>query len=125
MQELLGLTGTATLKVTDSDTAIAVNSGDVPVLATPRLIALLEEATFKLLEGRLDPGMTSVGSRVEIEHVAPTPVGDTVISHGEVERVEGRKITMRVSAQDSRGTVATGKIVRALVNRSSFLAKLA
>ena len=64
--------------ISDDDTAIAFGSGEVPVLATPRVIALVEEAAIKALETRLDPGVTSVGMRVQLDHLAPTAVGHKV-----------------------------------------------
>jgi len=73
-----GLTGSASLEVTDSDTAIAMRSGDVPTLGTPRLIALCEEATLRALNGHVQPGCSSVGVRVQVEHISPTAVGRSV-----------------------------------------------
>ncbi len=75
MQLEPGLVGSATLTVSDDDTAIALGSGDVPVLATPRVVLLAEEATVLALEGRLPAGRTSVGYRVQLDHTAPTAVG--------------------------------------------------
>ncbi len=119
-----GLAGSATCVVSDSDTAIAHRSGDVPVLSTPRLVALCEEAACAALEGCLAPDTTSVGTHVEIDHIAPSPPGATVLARAEVERVEGRKVNFMVSASDGKGAVASGRIVRALVHRESFLSKL-
>lgn len=119
-----GLAGEASLDVTDSDTAIAMGSGDVAVLATPRVVALCEEATCAALNGHLPGGTTSVGSRVEIDHRAPTAPGDTVVARAEVETVQGRTIVFTVSARDSGGLVASGRITRSLVRREAFLSKL-
>ena len=124
MEIVPGLAGTASLIVSDQDTAIAHHSGDVPVLATPRLVALCEEASCKALEGCLEPGSTSVGAHVEIDHIAPSAPGTTVIARAEVERVDGRKVIFIISAGDGNGAVASGRITRALVHRESFLAKL-
>ena len=73
-----GLTAEVLLAVTDDDTAIAFGSGEVPVLGTPRIVALVEEASIKAIELRLDPGTTSVGMRVQLDHLAPTAVGHKV-----------------------------------------------
>ena len=66
------------MTVTDADTAIAFRSGEVPVLATPRIVALVEEAAVTAVHPSLDPGCSTVGVRVQIEHISPTPVGGTV-----------------------------------------------
>src|SRR5688572_19421107 len=81
MSELTpGLSATVTLTVTEADTAIALGSGDVPVLATPRIVALVEEATVAAVAPVLDDGATTVGTRVELDHHAPTRVGATVVA---------------------------------------------
>jgi fluoroacetyl-CoA thioesterase len=120
-----GLSGTASVTVTEADTALSHRSGDVPVLATPRLVALCEEAACRALQDALHPSVTSVGSRVELDHIAPTAVGGSVTARAEVERTEGRTIVFVVSAEDSRGAVACGRVTRVLVDREGFLSKLA
>ena len=107
----------------DADTAIALGSGDVPVLGTPRVVALVEEASVKALEGMLDPGTTSVGMRIQLDHVAPTAVGHKVRAEATLERVEGRRLTFAVSVRDERGLVAVGKVGRVLVDVERFLEK--
>jgi len=109
--------------VVDADTAIALGSGDVPVLGTPRVVALVEEASVKALEGMLDPGTTSVGMRIQLDHVAPTAVGHKVRAEATLERVEGRRLTFAVSVRDERGLVAVGKVGRVLVDVERFLEK--
>ena len=108
--------------VDDSDTAIAYGSGDVPVLATPRLVALCEEATVAAVAESLDASTTSVGTRVEIDHVAASRVGDTVTATAELVEVEGRRLMFDVSVVDSGGELlARGRIYRVLVDRARFL----
>jgi fluoroacetyl-CoA thioesterase len=119
-----GSSASVDLTVTDDDTAIAVGSGDVPVLATPRLVALFEQAAVTAVDGQLAPDQTSVGMRVQIDHLAPTAVGDTVSADATLEKVEGRRLTFTVSARDQRGLVGAGKVTRVVVDRARFLDKL-
>ena len=116
-----GLGATVQLKVGEADTAVALRSGDVPVLATPRLIALCEEATVLALEGHLDAGQTTVGMRVQLDHLAPTGVGQAVVADATLEKIEGRRLTFTVSASDERGLVAAGRVTRVLVDIERFL----
>jgi predicted thioesterase len=111
------------LTVTDDDTSVRFRSGDVPVLATPRVIALCEEATMRAIEGKLPANETTVGMQVQIDHLAPTPVGATVTAEAKVEDVQGRRIVFKVSARDERGLIAAGRVTRVLVDRERFLDK--
>ena len=88
--------------VSDRDTAHALGSGDVDVLGTPRLVALLEAATVDAVDGRLDAGATTVGMRVQVDHLQPTPVGAEVNAEAYLDKIEGRRITFTVTASDSR-----------------------
>jgi predicted thioesterase len=119
-----GLAGEATLAVTDADTAIALRSGDVPVLATPRVVALCEEASVAAVEGQLGPGETTVGMRVQIDHLAPTGVGSKVKAEATLKKVEGRRLLFKVSVCDDRGLVAAGTVTRVLVDAARFLDKI-
>lgn len=110
--------------VEESDTATALGSGDVPVLATPRLLAWLEAATIGALEGSLPDGATSVGTRVDLEHVAPSPVGVTVTVKADVVAVDGRLVQFDVVALHPDGKlVAHGRITRVNVDRARFIAR--
>jgi len=120
---LPGLTAHVSLVVTDADTAEAMRSGDVGVLATPRLIALCEEASCRALEGQLEPGHTSVGVRVQVDHLAPVAVGSSVTADATLERIEGRRLTFTVSVTDAAGLVGAGRITRVVVHTDTFLAK--
>jgi len=119
----IGLSATVEFVVTEADTAIAMRSGSVPVLATPRLIARCEEASIAAIEGRLGPNETTVGAKVRIEHLAPTAVGHTVQAEATVEKVKGRRITFTVSARDERGLVVVGRVTRVVVDVERFLDK--
>ena len=114
--------------VTPSDTALALGSGDVGVLATPRLLAWCEAATLAELAERLDDRAgerTSVGSRVSLEHLAATPVGGRVEVTASLEHQDGRLVRFSVSAVDRSGKlVATGEVTRVVVDRRRFLDRL-
>ncbi|WP_051468071.1 thioesterase family protein [Actinomadura oligospora] len=113
------------LEVALGDTAIAVGSGDVPVLATPRVVALFEAATVRALEGRLDVAETSVGTRVEVDHLVASPVGARVAIIAELIERDGRRVVFDVRAVGEDGTVlATGRVQRVVVDRERFLARV-
>ena len=112
-----------TRTVTPTDTARAVGSGDLDVLGTPVVLAWCEAATCAALD--LAAERTSVGTRVEIAHLAPSPVGTEVTVTAEIEQVDDRRARFAVSAVDASGTeVARGIVERALVDRERFLSRL-
>ena len=109
-------------QVTDADTAARIGSGDVPVLATPRLIAWLEAATMQAGAPFAGPGQTTVGTAVRIEHRHATHVGGTVEVAAEPLPIDGRLLTFQVTAIDDSGRlVAHGEIDRVIVDRQKFL----
>lgn len=118
-----GLCAHAELEVTEADTAIAFGSGDVPVLATPRLIALCERAACEALRPHLGEGQTSVGFRAEITHLVPVLMGSRVVASASFERSEGKRIVFNVSVTDRCGLVAAGKVVRVVVDTATFMEK--
>ena len=118
-----GLNATASMVVADADTAAALGTGDVPVVGTPRVVTLAEEATVLAVDGELEPGMTTVGYRVQLDHLAPTAVGGKVEAEATLESIESRRLTFRVSVSDGRGLVAAGRITRVVVERARFLDK--
>lgn len=118
-----GLHGSAKLVVTQADTALALRSGEVEVLGTPRVIALAEEAAVAALADRLPRGQTTVGMRVQIDHLAPTSVGSSVAAEATLEKVEGRRLTFTVSVSDHCGLVAAGRVTRVVVETDRFLEK--
>lgn len=118
-----GLVGVAKLEVTDDDTAIAMHSGEVAVLATPRVVALAEEAACAALVGHLAKGETSVGMRVQLDHLSPSAIGSHVRAEATLEQVEGRRLTFKVAIEDERGLVAAGKVTRVVVEVERFLEK--
>lgn len=117
----LGLAAKIDLEVTEADTALAARSGDVPVLATPRIIALVEEAAVAAVAGQLATGETTVSMQVQVEHLAPSPVGDTVTATAKLAKIEGRRLKFSVTVSDPRGLVAAGKVTRVVVERDRFM----
>jgi fluoroacetyl-CoA thioesterase len=116
-----GLAAQLTRTVSEADTAAALGSGEVPVLATPRLISWCEAATMEATAPMLREGETTVGSRIEFSHVAAVAVGSTVIAEALLERVEGRRLVFSVSVSDACGLVGAGRITRVVVNRAAFV----
>jgi predicted thioesterase len=112
-----------TVTVTEADTARALGSGDVDVLGTPRVLALAEAATVRAAAASLAPGQTSVGTRVELDHLAPSPVGATVRADAELVYRSGRRLTFDVRLTQDGREVAAGRVVRAIVDRDRFTAQ--
>ena len=112
-------------EVTDADTAAALGSGDVPVLATPRLIAWMEAATVRAAAAFLT-GQTTVGTAIRIEHRRATPVGGSVeITATPSRNAAGSRLTFDVQAIGGSGQlVPAGQIDRAIVDRQRFLASM-
>jgi predicted thioesterase len=120
-----GLRGETSIVVGDADTASSLGSGDVPVLATPRLLALAEAATVEAVRAHLGEGRTSVGTRVEVRHLAASPVGARVTVEAELQEVDGSLLVFVFSAVGEDGTiVGSGVVHRVVVDRERFLARL-
>ncbi len=119
----LGASATLELLVGEADTAIAHRSGDVAVVATPRVLALCEEACCAAVDAQLEENATTVGMRAQLDHVAPVRIGSTIRADVTLEKVEGRRLTFTVSVCDASGLVAAGRITRVVVNRDEFLEK--
>lgn len=111
--------------VTEADTAEALGSGSLPVLATPRLLAWCERATCASVEPVLGEGRASVGTRVDLQHVAASPVGAEVVVTSDPSYADGRLQRFRVSGRHTDGkVVATGEITRVVVDVDRFLGRL-
>jgi predicted thioesterase len=121
--ELLGRTATRELVVSEDDTAAAVGAGSLPVLGTPVLLAWCEAATCAALEP-LPAAKTSVGTRVALEHLAPSPVGATVSVTATVAYVDGRLVRFAVEARMGEVLVGSGEITRVVVDAERFMARL-
>ena len=121
---------TLTFTVTDDDTAVAIGSGSLPVLGTPRLLAWCEAATCAAIDPSLDDASTSVGTRVDLEHVGASAVGQEVTVTTWASYVDGRLHRFTVAARNvgpdgSEGKlVGTGEITRVVVDRQRFLSRV-
>ncbi|MBQ3089869.1 MAG: thioesterase family protein [Oscillospiraceae bacterium] len=104
-----------------NDTATALGSGTAPVLATPRMAALMEEAAWTAIEQELEDGVSSVGISLNLKHLSATPVGMEVSAQAEVTAVEGKTVTFSLKAWDQRGLIGEGSHVRALVDEEKFV----
>ncbi len=121
---VLGLTGEVVVDVTPARTAEAFGSGLVPVFATPALVGLVETAAVRALEGRLPPDQTTVGTRIEISHLAATPVGARVRAAATLAAVDGRRLTFTVAAHDEHEQIGEGRHERMIVSREKFMARV-
>jgi len=107
--------------VGERDTSAAAGTSDVQMLATPSIILFAEQAIWAALDGRLEKGTSAVEHRVEISHLAPTPVGAKVRAEAILETIEGRRLVFRISVTDERGLVAAGRFTRVIVAKDKFL----
>lgn len=123
MPAVQGTTGCVDLVVDDDDTAVALGSGDVPVLGTPRVLAIAEEACCLAVAGDLADEETTVGMRAQLDHLAPIKVGTKVRAEATLEKVEGRRLVFTVTVSDECGLVAAGRLTRVVVRRGDFLDK--
>ena len=119
----IGLEYKLDIKVEMSHTAKAVGSGELEVLATPKMCALMEECAYKCISPYLDDGASSVGTMLNINHVSATPVGMTVSVCATVTGVEGRKISFDLKAYDEAGIIGEGTHERFVVFSEKFVSK--
>ena len=125
MTELtVGLKGETTITVTDSNTAAAHGSGNIPVFATPAMVALMENAAMNSVETELAPARTTVGTRLETTHVAATPVGMKVTAKAELTGVEGKKLLFKVEAFDEKELIGSGSHERFIIDKEKFLQRV-
>ena len=115
-----GIRGEQSVAVTSENTAKTMGSGTLDVFATPALVALAEKTCWMSVAAALDEGCGTVGTRLELEHSAPTPVGMTVTCESELTAVEGRKLVFKVSLYDEKGPVGGGVHERFVVNDAKF-----
>lgn len=120
----LGLTHTSTLTVENKHLAANVGSGDLEVLATPAMMALMENAAMEAVKNALAEGQTTVGGQISSSHLRPTAPGQTVTATAVLTAVEGRKLTFKVTAHDDKGVIGEGEHIRFVVDRQKFMAKL-
>jgi len=120
----IGLKYTSELTVTNNLTADVIGSGDMPVLATPILLALMENAAMSAVKDVLPEGCTTVGGHIASSHLKPSKVGEVVRATAEVTKVEGRKIEFKVAAYAGETLLGEGTHLRFVVDREKFMAKL-
>ncbi|MGZ8745387.1 MAG: thioesterase family protein [Nocardioides sp.] len=119
-----GLVATLEHRVGDDDTALAVGSGSLPVLGTPRLLAWCEAATCAALAPVLEGGQTSVGTRVSLEHMAPSVVGSTIQVTATTVHVDGRLVRFSVGARQDGKLVGSGEVTRVVVDADRFMSRV-
>lgn len=118
-----GIKYTMERTVTEELTAKRVGSGTLDVFATPAMIALIEETAWRSVAGQLEPGQGTVGISLNVEHVAPTPLGMKVVCETELVEVDGRKLKFNVSVSDACGLIGRGTHERFIINEEKFQAK--
>lgn len=119
-----GLTHTSSLTVTEALTAKAMGSGDMPVLATPAMMALMENAAMLAVAPELPEGSTTVGGHIESSHLKPTPVGAEVKAEATLTKVDGRKLYFTVKTMQGDTIIGEGTHLRFIVDREKFMSKL-
>ncbi len=117
--------GVFKLTVSESDTAKAVKSGELEVLATPVLAAAMEAAAVDAVAGYLSDNETTVGSLLELKHTSPSVVGANISAKAEVTKIDGRKIVYEIQASDDSGVIGTAIHERYIVDKNKFMEKAA
>ena len=120
----LGMRGEASLVVGTNDTAPRIGSGRVPVLGTPVMITLIEEAALACVEHALPQGHQSLGTHLDVSHVAATPIGMKITAEAELVEIDGRRLTFAVSARDQAELIGEGSHTRVVVDAARFEARL-
>ncbi|MGA2488652.1 MAG: thioesterase family protein [Anaerolineales bacterium] len=124
MEELApGLSAELTHTVTDADTASKWGSGLVAVFSTPALVGFMESAAVAALAGHLPPGQTTVGGRIDVRHLAATPVGMHVHVRAELTALEGRKLFFKIQAWDEVDLIGEANHERFVVDEAKFLGR--
>ncbi len=118
-----GLTGESTTTVVHENTAAYVGAGGVEVFATPMMIALMEQAAWQSVANSLDPGYVTVGTSVNVRHLAATPLGQRVRAIAELMQIDGRRLVFKVEAYDEKQKIGEGQHERFIVNLDRFLKK--
>ncbi len=118
-----GLTHTRQLTVNEAVTAITMGSGDMPVLATPAMMALMENAAMLAVAPHLPEGCTTVGGHIASSHLRPSRIGDTVTATATVTRVDGKKIEFKVEAHCGEVLLGEGSHLRFIVNKEKFMSR--
>jgi len=120
----IGLTHTSQLTVTEAVTAIEMGSGDMPVLATPAMMALMENAAMLAVADHLPEGSTTVGGHIASSHIKPSKLGDIVTATATVTRVDGKKIEFKLEARSGETLLGEGTHLRFIVDKEKFMSRL-
>lgn len=120
----VGLKHTSSMVVTDAVTAIQIGSGDMPVLATPAMMALMENAAMLAVKDVLPEGCTTVGGHIASSHLKPSKIGDEVRAEAEVTKVDGKKIEFKVAAYCGETLLGEGTHLRFIVDSEKFMSRL-
>ena len=120
-----GLVGVVEVVVQPTDTADALGNKGVHVLATPRLVALLELAAIRAVEAHLPPGAGTVGTRIDVRHLAATPVGMRATIRATLREIEGRRLTFDIEGHDEAERIVEGSHERFQIDQAKFLARIA
>ncbi len=118
-----GIKNTLTIKVTEDKTAKVMGSGILDVFATPSMVALMEQTAAESVQPHLDEGVTSVGTKIDVEHLAADPVGIEVTCESILTEVDGRKLCFDIIVSDKHGVVGKAYHERFLIKSESFMAK--
>lgn len=119
-----GLRGTSTVVVAEENTAAHFGAGGVHVFGTPMMIGLMENAAFSAIQPLLPDGQSSVGTRVNISHLAATPIGMRVTATAELIEVDGRRLVFRVEAHDEKELIGEGQHERFIITLDRFLSRI-
>ncbi|MBQ4498689.1 MAG: thioesterase family protein [Alistipes sp.] len=120
----IGLQHSTIMQVTESNTAEFIGSGDMAVLATPAMVALMENAAMLAVATKIDDDQTTVGAHIATSHLKPSKVGAHVLAIAELTAIDGRKLTFSVKAYEGETLIGEGEHTRYVVNREKFLSKL-
>lgn len=119
-----GLTHTSTLTVSEDNLACNVGSGDLRVLATPMMMALMENAAMLAVKNELEPGQSTVGGFISSSHLKPTGLGHTISATAELIEINGRKLKFKVTASDENGVIGEGEHLRFIIDIEKFMSKV-
>ena len=119
-----GLSYTSKLTVQEQHLAVNVGSGDLRVLATPMMMALMENAAMMAVAPELEDGQSTVGGQISSSHVKPTGLGHEVTATAELVKIEGRKLFFHISASDEDGIIGEGEHLRFIISKDKFMSKI-
>jgi len=120
----VGISATSTTKVCKENCASLMGSGTLDVFATPAVVAYMEMAACYAVNGLLEEGLSTVGTRIDIAHIKASPIGETITATATLKEIDGRRLVFDVTARDSKGEIANGTHERFIIKVDKFLAKI-